>query len=205
VLTTDYPSTGVDVSVMGADGTLAAPVTLTDKALPVSNQITVGLGSGRSLLVYSRLFPESNLGNYQVRFQILDTTTPADGGTTVLDAGTDRAADASDGGVTSTDDASDDAAATDAARDGAAIADAADAPAMDRPPSTDAADADLRLDASGGMIDGAAADRGAADDGKRLGGSGCSCAVAAGRGAGWSSILVALVLLRSRRRRRPPA
>ena len=81
---------------MGSDGTLAAPVTLTDRTLPVRNPTAVGLANGRSLLVYSRLMPGSGFGNHQVRFQILDSS-PGDGGT-VLDAGIDRATDGGDGG-----------------------------------------------------------------------------------------------------------
>src|SRR4029077_19029593 len=69
---------------------------------------SVGLGNGRTLLVYSRLVPESDFGNYQVRFQILNSSTPGDGGT-VLDAGMDRATDASDGGVVVADGSSSDA------------------------------------------------------------------------------------------------
>ncbi len=68
-----------------------------------------GRWNGRSLLVYSRLVPDSDFGNYQVRFQILNSSTPGDDGGMVLDAGMDRATDASDGGVVLTDGSSSDA------------------------------------------------------------------------------------------------
>ena len=85
VVAFQLPPNGIDVSVMGPDGTLAPPVTLTDRLLPVWNPTSVGLGNGRSLLVYSRLMPDSDFGNYQVRLQILNSSTPGDDGGTVLD------------------------------------------------------------------------------------------------------------------------
>jgi len=206
VVNFDFASTGLDVSVMGADGTLAAPATLTDRTLPVSNQATVGLGNGRSLVVYSRLVPESDFGNYQVRFQIVDSATPGDGGTVIVDAGADRATDGGDGGAV-----------------GDAVTGAADGPSGDLPPLADAsadvfdasaadlraeasadAQADSRADTRAGASDGALAD-GGADAGAALAGSGCSCAIEPGRGPSWCWIAVALALQRWLRRRRSRA
>ena len=230
VVAFELPSAGVDVSVMGADGTLADAVTVTDKTLPVSNPTSVGLGNGRSLLVYSRLLPDSHFGNFQVRFQILDTTTPGDGGVR-LDAGMDSATAARDGGVLSIDAAPADSGsdASVGSRDGGAVAEVGDEASPDRPPSVDASvdvfdasavdlradasadvqadsrpdvQADSQTDARAGTIDGPAADRGA-DAAEGLGGRGCSCAVETGRGGtSWASIAVALALLTARRRRR---
>jgi MYXO-CTERM domain-containing protein len=186
------PPTGIDVSAMGSDGTLAAPITLSDRTLPVWNPTPVGLGNGRSLLVYSRLMPESDFGNYQVRFQILNSSTPGDGGT-VLDAGMDRAPDASDGGVVFADASSFDAGSS--FDGGASDADANPTGAVD------ASGGDLRADSRPEPIDGPVADR-RADAGPVLAGSGCSCAIEPGRDASWASIAVALALLTARRRRR---
>jgi hypothetical protein len=81
-MSADMLPAGIDVNLMAVDGTLSAPTTLTDETMPVFNPIALGLGGGRSLVAYSRLIPESSFGNYQVRFQIVDTTatSSADGG-----------------------------------------------------------------------------------------------------------------------------
>jgi MYXO-CTERM domain-containing protein len=168
---------------------LGGPTTLADTRLLVLSPMSVGLGGGRSLIAYSRVVADSTFGNFQVRFQIVDSTdaTAVDGGVAV-DAATDSVSGAMDALL---DRGPIDAGATTdgAAMDRAVIADAID----DHRAAVDAADA-----ADSGPV---------AMLGDR---SGCSCATAAGGGAGTANqpmlavglILAGVAVARVRRRRR---
>ena len=72
---------GVDLTFLSASLAQVGSVTaLVDPLLPTSAPTAVGLGSGKSLIVYSRLMPDADTGNVRVRFQILDSQSSGGGG-----------------------------------------------------------------------------------------------------------------------------
>jgi MYXO-CTERM domain-containing protein len=191
--------TGVDVSLLAPNLTLVGgPTTIVDRRLPTSGATATGLGSGKSLIAYSRLMPDADFGNVRVRFQIVDSqpAPEADGGATGGDAsapdgGTADAAVATD---TAAGDAwaPSDATGADAAREaGVSDAGAADAGASDGSPDSGAIDAPRETAASSDAVADTTSERSAG-----TGGAGCSCASAGRdtRASGDAWILGALVL-----------
>lgn len=197
--------TGVDVSLLAPNLTLVGgPTTIVDRRLPTSGATATGLGSGKSLIAYSRLMPDADFGNVRVRFQIVDSqpAPEADGGATGGDASAPdgRTADAAVATDTAAGDARapSDATSADAARE----AGVPDAGASDGSPDGGANDASRETAASSDAVADTRSERSAGTSG-----AGCSCA-SAGRdtlasGDAWilGALFLGLATALQRRRR----